>query len=419
MELFIEDVRLADLVEDVVGTVSPLARERGNTIEASIDMPVEVVKADLIRLKQVLFNLLSNACKFTEKGDIAVAVGVDEDDAEAYAIAISDTGVGMTPDQVSRLFKPFMQADASTTRRYGGTGLGLTISQRFCELMGGHISVRSEIDEGSTFTVRLPLVPGKKLSLSPMRPATTGRRVLLIDDDPAIHDLLMRTLEPAGFEVLCARGGEAGLEQARDKAPDVIILDVVMPGLDGWSVLTALKREEATQDIPVVMLTFLQNRSAGLALGASDYLVKPVETSRLVHIVRRHCGALPATVLVVEDDEATRELIRRVLTGAGHTVREAENGRAGLEALDVRRPDIIILDLMMPEVDGFTFLETIRASELYRDVPVVVVTAKMLTNEERGRLMGAAQEIIGKGDFSSRDLMSAVLRHVTALLRPR
>src|SRR5690606_11315412 len=223
---------------------------------------------------------------------------------------------------------------------------------RFCELMGGFISVRNELEIGSTFTMRLPLTPGRELAFQSWRGTSTGRRVLVIDDDPTLHNLLRRTLEPAGFEVACVRGGEAGLGRARDDRPDVIILDVVMPGMDGWSVLTALKKDPATQDIPVVMLTFLQNRSAGLALGASDYLVKPVETSRLVQLVRSYCGALPATVLVVEDDAATRELVRRVLTGAGHLVREAENGREGLALLERQRPDVILLDLMMPEIDG-------------------------------------------------------------------
>jgi PAS domain S-box-containing protein len=417
VELFVENVRVADLLAEVAATIAPLASERRNEIVVDDQLPIGVVRADLTRLKQILFNLVSNANKFTEMGKILVEARLDPADDGAYLFAVSDTGIGMTSEQIGRLFKPFVQADASTTRRYGGTGLGLTISQRFCELMGGYISVRSELGVGSTFTVRLPLSPGSELELSPDRAASFGRRVLVIDDDPALHDLLLRTLEPAGFEVTCVRSGEAGLERARADRPDVVILDVVMPTMDGWSVLTALKKDPLTQTIPVVMLTFLKNCSAGLALGASDYLVKPVETSRLVQIVRSYCGALPATVLVVEDDVSTRELVRRVLTGAGHAVREARNGREGLELLERQRPDVILLDLMMPEVDGFTFLDRLRAREEHRDIPVVVVTAKLLDPDDRLRLAGAAHQIIRKGDFSSQELMSAVLRQVSNLLR--
>ncbi len=416
IELFFEDVVLTDLLEEVVTTITPLARLRGNTIVVEHHLEESSVQADLTRLKQILYNLVSNANKFTENGTVTIETKVDPDDGGAFLVSVTDTGIGMSTEQMARLFKPFMQADASTTRRYGGTGLGLTISQRFCEMMGGHLAVQSDEGQGSCFTIRLPLVAGGEVKSAPLRRGSGGRRLLLIDDDPAIHDLLLRTLEPAGFKVSSARGGEEGLERARDELPDAIILDVVMPGMDGWSVLTALKRDPSTHDIPVIMLTFLQSRSAGLALGAADFLVKPVETSRLVQVVRKHCGGLPAKVMVVEDDSATRELMRRVLMSSGHSVREAVNGREALELLERDRPDLILLDLMMPEVDGFTFLDHVRARAEHRDIPVVVVTAKLLTQDERRRLAGATQQIIQKGDFSSRELMSAVLRHVSTLL---
>ena len=418
VELYLEDVSLPGVLDEAIATLSPLARERGNTIQLDNRLDVDVIKVDATRLKQILFNLLSNANKFTEGGTIDVEVATDPTDPDAFAIAVTDTGIGMSADVVRRLFRPFAQADASTTRRYGGTGLGLTISQRFCEMMGGHITVTSEEGKGSTFTVCLPLVAGAAPRQRHATPAaTTRRRILLIHDDPANHDLLLRTLEPAGFDVISARGGERGLQRARTDRPDVIVLDVVMPTMDGWSVLTALKKDDATSDIPVVMLTFLESRSAGLALGAADYLVKPVETSRLVQVIRRHCGALPATILVVEDDEPTRDVMRRVLTGAGNSVHTARNGRDALEVLAEARPDLILLDLMMPEVDGFTFLDQIRSQEQHRDIPVVVVTAKHLSPDERQRLEGATQQLLRKGEFSSQELMSAVLRNVTMLLR--
>ncbi len=423
MEVFFEDVPLRGLLDESLEMIKPLARERGNTVGLRYELEHEVVRADQTRLKQVVFNLLNNANKFTEDGTIDVHVR-EEADAEGYFIAVQDTGIGMSAEQMSGLFRPFQQADASTTRKYGGTGLGLTISQRFCELMGGKITVQSVEGEGSTFVVRLPLEPG--LEEPPDPDLISGehlgerdvRRVLLVDDDPAIHDLLLRTLEPAGFEVTSARGGEAGLAAARENPPDCIILDVVMPAMDGWAVLTELKKDPALATIPVVMLTFLQSRSAGLALGAADYLVKPVETSRLINVIRKHCKALPATVLVVEDDADLRELTRRMLLGAGHIVREAGNGKEALAALERGRPDLILLDLMMPEMDGFTFIDELRAQPAYADLPVIVVTAKMLSPGERDHLASATQRILRKGDYSTQDLMGAVLRHVRTVLTP-
>jgi PAS domain S-box-containing protein len=419
VELFLEDVELRGLLEEVVDTVRPLAVERGNTISLAFHLPVEVVTADVTRLKQVLFNLVSNANKFTENGSVVIEARPHPTDEGFYRVAVRDTGIGMTSEQLQRLFRPFVQADPSTTRRYGGTGLGLTISQHFCEMMGGAITVDTKVGDGSTFTVSLPLVSAKRTLRAPSSDGRSGGRVLVVDDDPAIHDLLRRTLEPAGFEVELATNGEAGLAQARERPPDAIILDVVMPGLDGWWVLTELKRDKLTRDIPVVMLTFLESRSTGLALGATDYLVKPVEPSRVVQVIRRHLGAIVATVLVVEDDAPTRDIMRRVLTGAGHVVREATNGLEALATLEHERPDLILLDLMMPELDGLGFLDRMRQREELRDLPVVVVTAKTLTADERSRLEGTTKEIVQKGDLSPQELMNTVLRHVTSLLVPQ
>jgi signal transduction histidine kinase/CheY-like chemotaxis protein len=418
-DLYTEPVDVQQLLDEVVATITPLARERGNRVILTNDLAHDAIETDPTRLKQILLNLLSNANKFTEEGTIELSTGIHPEDEGAFFLAVRDTGIGLEEEQLDGLFQPFVQADSSTTRKYGGTGLGLAISQRFAELLGGHIQVESRPNEGSTFTVRLPLVAGATLEAPATRAAQAGRRVLVIDDDPNVHDLLVRTLEPAGFEVLSARAGKEGLERARTEKPDLIILDVVMPSLDGWSVLAELKKEgEATQSIPVLMLTFLQNRSAGLALGAADYLIKPVETSRLVQVVRHHAGHVPAHVLVVEDDGPTRELMRRVLSGAGYRVTEAENGRVALDTLPDTRPDVILLDLMMPEVDGFTFLEELRRRESHADTPVVVVTAKILSPEERERLVVATQEIVQKGDVSGRELMTKVLRHVSTVLHP-
>ncbi len=416
VDLYFEEVDLTELIGDIIKTIKPLAAERGNRVELTFSLEQKVVRSDETRLRQILFNLLSNANKFTDRGTVRILVGPAADDAR-YAVEVTDTGIGMSAEQIERLFTPFVQADASTTRKYGGTGLGLTICQRLCEMMGGSIHVSSVEGEGSCFRVELPFrepnavrIPSPRASLEKMR------RVLLIDDDPVVHDLLIRTLGPAGFDLVSAQSGEEGIQRARIELPDLIILDVVMPDLDGWQVLTTLKNDEATQDIPVVMLTILDSRSTGLALGAVDYIVKPVEPSRIVKIVRRHCGSLPANVLIVEDHAPTRDLMRRVITHAGHTVAEAVDGEHGLVMLEASRPDVVILDLMMPKVDGLTFLERVRARDELADIPVVVVTAKTLTREERKRLEGSAQQIIAKGAFSSEELMKAVKRQIKQLL---
>ncbi|MEM9693773.1 MAG: response regulator, partial [Myxococcota bacterium] len=417
MDLYFEDVSLRETIDAVVSTLTPLARERNNLLSVDYRSNIDIVEADGTRLKQVLFNLVSNANKFTKEGTIEVRVIPDDARDGWHTIEIIDSGIGMTQEQIARLFRPFVQADASTTRKYGGTGLGLTISQRFCEMMGGTIHVRSEPGLGSTFAVTLPLAPGTAVPSESQPRSGTGRRVLVIDDDPTMHALITRTLKPAGFEVDIARGGEVGLARARESLPDLIVLDIVMPGLDGWSVLTALKEDSTTHDIPVVMLSFLESRNAGLALGAADYLVKPVPTTRLVNVVKKHCGALPSKVLVVDDDEGSRELMRRALRVGGHRVVEAEDGALGLAALREERPDLILLDLMMPNLDGFTFLERIRGEEDHKDIPVIVVTAKELSASERRHLEGAAQQVIQKGGVGSQDLMRAVLRHVSQVMR--
>ena len=401
MELYLEEVVLGPLLDDTIETLRPLAQARGNKINLEIELDDTHVRADKMRLKQVVFNLLSNANKFSDGGVIDVILRRDADDTSFYNIVVRDQGIGMTEDEILRLFRPFVQADASTTRKFGGTGLGLVISQSFCQMMGGHISVESDKGKGATFTIRLPLESTTMLPISTGRPPSSGGKgsvVLVIDDDDTVHDLLRRTLSPAGFTVYSARGGDEGLRMVRDMLPDVVILDVVMPEMDGWSVLTSIKKDESLQDTPVIMLTFQEARATGLALGAADYLVKPVEPARVVRLARKYCGAMPARVLIVEDDPDARELLRRAVVSAGHVAHLAVDGEDGLTALGEKRPDMILLDLMMPRLDGFSFLEAIRSKAEHADIPVIVVTAKALTPDERARLDGAAQQIIAKGD---------------------
>jgi CheY-like chemotaxis protein len=323
----------------------------------------------------------------------------------------------MSPAQVAKLFQPFTQADASTTRQYGGTGLGLAISRRFCRMLGGDITVESEVGRGSTFTVTLPAEPREAQAAAEApreEPAPAGRRtagvVLAIDDDPSVLDLVRRFLGKEGFEVRTATSGREGLALARELRPAVITLDVMMPGLDGWAVLSALKADPALAQIPVIMVTITDDKEMGFALGAVDYLTKPVDWTHLADVVRRlRAAGATEPVLVVDDDPAMRDLVRRALEKEGIPVVEAEHGRAALERVARQAPALILLDLMMPEMDGFEFLAELRRQEAWRRIPVVIVTAK-----ERERLNGQVTRVIQKGGGGPRDALLAEIHELVA-----
>ena len=328
---------------------------------------------------------------------------------------VRDTGIGMTPEQLGRLFQAFSQAEASTASKYGGTGLGLAISKRFCEMMGGSLTVSSEPGAGTAFTARIPAeVPDDVLSspTSPTAPSAPTARsvgtVLVIDDDPGSRQLVHRMLAKEGFRVLEAAGGEEGLALARAERPDVITLDVLMPGLDGWGVLAALKQDEALAGIPVVMLTVTDERHLGFSLGAAEYLTKPIERAQLSAVLSRYRRAPGSGVLIVEDDSATRAVLRRSLEKDGWAVSEAENGRVGLERVAAHPPAVVLLDLMMPEMDGFEFLEAMRSAPGTSRPPVVVITAKELTDADRQRLNGGVTRVLQKSGRNGDDLIAEV-----------
>jgi signal transduction histidine kinase/DNA-binding response OmpR family regulator/ligand-binding sensor domain-containing protein len=448
MTLYLEDFDVAKLVREVAATVQPLIAKNGNRLEVECPPDLGVMHADVTKVRQTLFNLLSNASKFTEKGAIRLRVSekVGErvsgssataqspshshthllTDSRSVIFEVSDTGIGMTPEQLNKLFQAFTQADSSTSRKFGGTGLGLAISRKFCQLMGGDITVTSEHGKGSTFTVTLPAVVAADVSPRPSdsgaqtkdgraltSAATTGPCVLVIDDDPAVRDLMQRSLGKDGFRVEVAADGKRGLEQAKQLQPAVITLDVMMPSMDGWSVLTALKADETTADIPVIMLTIVDDKQMGFALGAADYFTKPIDFQRLHQVLEKYRQpAGQQTILMVEDDASTRDMLRRTLEKDGWQVAEAQNGKVGLEKLDGSIPALILLDLMMPEMDGFEFMDALRRRRDIKRIPVIVITAKDLTEEDHRRLNGGVERIIQKGASSQ----SEVLELVRALL---
>ena len=428
LELNLEDIELQALLEEVAKTAEPLAARNGNQFEVRLAGELGRLRADSMRLRQIVLNLLSNACKFTERGKVVLEARRDPgDDADWLVVSVVDAGIGMTSEQIGRLFQEFTQADASTTRRYGGSGLGLAISRKLCRLMGGDIEVESAPGAGSRFTIRVPAgataqpSPAAAESAAPVAWASPGasHRVLVIDDEETVRDLMRRFLAREGFEVVTARHGAEGLALARELRPMLITLDVLMPGLDGWSVLESLKADPELAEIPVVMLTILDDRNKGYALGATDFLTKPVDRHRLRAVLAHYRGQkAERRALVVEDDTDTRAWLTRMLREEGWAVVEAINGREALTRLAEAVPDIMLLDLIMPEMDGFEFLDELRHHEPWRRLPVVVVTAAELSAADHERLNGLVLKVLHKGG-TSREVLLAELHELVAPYGPK
>jgi PAS domain S-box-containing protein len=403
MELYIEPVEVRQLVDDVASTVLPLVEKNGNRLEVICPPEVESSNTDVTKLRQVLLNLLSNASKFTKQGTVTFSVAREKrPDKEWLKFAVKDSGIGMNEAQLSKLFQAFSQADASTTRKYGGTGLGLAISRKFCQMMGGDIEVESEPGKGSTFFVHIPVevIDPKKVTLKVEEEAATiveGSSVLVIDDDPSVRDVVKRSLSKEGVSVMTASSGEEGLELARKHRPDVITLDVQMPGMDGWEVLKTLKADPELRQIAVIMMTNIDEKTTGYALGAAEYMTKPVDRDHLVEVLKKfRNNASTRPVLVVEDDPSVREIIRRALSLEGLKVLEAANGIEALARLAESPPSLILLDLMMPQLDGFGFIEELRRNEEWNKIPVVVLTAKDISSDDRSRLEGFTSAVLIK-----------------------
>jgi signal transduction histidine kinase/CheY-like chemotaxis protein len=416
LELSPETVKLAPLLEDVIGTARQLAEQNKNRLVLDAQENLGQLTVDALRLRQILLNLLSNACKFTKQGEVALHVKRVVDGRNWIEIAVADTGIGMTPEQQAKLFEEFTQADSSTARQYGGTGLGLAITRKLARMMGGDVTVTSEPGKGSVFTVRLP---GSADSQVRSSTGSDGRRsptadcVLVIDDDATARELIADHLKAEGFSVMTAAGGVEGLKLAKELRPTAITLDVMMPDLDGWSVLAALRQDPELAEIPVVMITIVDEHRRGIALGAAGYLTKPIDHERLHRLVSRFRAPVPPTrVLLVEDDAVQRERMRGWLEGPQWTVREAANGREALDRLKEGKPDVILLDLMMPEMDGFAVVAALQKEAGWRDIPVIVITARDLDAKDRARLNAGVQSVLVKERFRPADLVERIRRLV-------
>jgi signal transduction histidine kinase/DNA-binding response OmpR family regulator len=415
LDLVVEAVSLAALIDEVVGTTRQLAEQNGNRLTVECADDLGTLMADPMRLRQILLNLVSNACKFTKAGEVSLRARRAQVDGRAFIeFSVRDTGIGMTSEQVANLFEEFAQADSSTARRYGGTGLGLAITRRLARMMGGDVTATSEAGKGSTFIVLLPH-RAHPAAVS-LRPAAGGEAraggaecILVIDDDATARELIRELLLAEGFSVVTASGGLEGLKLAKELRPLAITLDVMMPDLDGWSVLAALRQDPQLAEIPVIMSTILDEHRRGMALGAAGYLTKPIDREGLNLMLQRFRSPARGTrILLVEDEEMQRERVRTWLEGQQWIVREAANGREALLRLREEVPDLILLDLMMPEMDGFQVVAALHGDPAWRDIPVVVITARDLSAEDRERLNSGVESVLVKERFQPSELVERI-----------
>jgi PAS domain S-box-containing protein len=428
MEVDPEEFDAGALVTDVADTVQSLVSKKVN--ELVLEMPSDglgMMYSDAVKLRQCLFNLLSNAAKFTERGKITFAVRRLPSDAadggDRLEFRVSDTGIGMTEEQLARLFRRFTQADSSTTRRFGGTGLGLALTKALSHLLGGDIRAESEPGKGSTFTITVPAdIRAVRAGSGAFQEAMVGGGsdlILVIDDDAPTRDLISRFLAREGFAVRAAADGETGLELARELQPRAILLDVMMPRVDGWAVLSALKADPDLADIPVVMVSFVQEKGLAFSLGAADYLTKPVDWQRLKRAVKPyHLSDQPlGLALIVEHEASTRGELRHMLEREGWSVVEADSGQEGLDRMRAEAPRVVLLDLQAPEPGGLSFLREMRRHDEWRTIPVIAITDRELTQAQRECLRGQVRQIVQAEDGIPGEL-AAELRRIAGVSAP-
>lgn len=445
MALRLETFKVFETVEDVIATVRPIAQKNGNRLSVTYQGFVKSMHSDGFRVRQILLNVLSNACKFTKNGSIVLTVSGKRQEGEEWIyFTVEDTGVGIEADGIEDVFKEFGQTDAK--RKQEGTGLGMAISKRLCKMMGGDIVASSEPGKGSIFTVGLPLdlsqsgafaekLPdeaagenpaeeGSEISNEPdsvPRPAKSqpdaecpSDLVLVVDDDAIVRDLIKRFLERQGYRVETAKDGEDGLQKAKALRPKIITLDIMMPEMDGWTVLSKLKEDAAVSSIPVVIVSIVEQREKAFEMGAADYLTKPLDWDRFLSVLRKYWDIHPASpILVVEDDVPNRGALCRVLTRDGWRTVEAEDGIDAIKVLEKEIPSLILLDLVLPTMDGFDFISRLRKNGRWQSIPIIVLTAKELSQKEKGLLQGEVERVFHKGDYTRSQLLEEI-RHLTA-----
>ena len=430
MDLEFRSTDITDLCSETVEMLRPQAMSRHIELDLDVAPGLPRISTDGGKLRQVLVNLAGNAIKFTEQGQVTVRVrSVDQG---SISLQVEDSGIGIPAEKLETVFEPFRQADSGTTRKYGGTGLGLTISRSIVELIGGRISVSSVEGQGSTFTVLLPIGEGGELpeasavadsAVESTEHGSNGedggdgtdvpehlRPVLIVDDDPDARDLMTAMVGEMGAKVITAAGGQEALELARKQRPRLITLDLMMKGMDGWEVLQVLKHDPQLCDIPVVIISIIADRRRAMVLGALEALTKPVVEQDLVGIIGKVLGEQPiGRVMVIDDDVDARALVIEHIGNRVGEIKQAVNGREALENLQDFSPDLVFLDLMMPEMDGLTFLQEMRAIPRFSQTPVVILSAKTLTSTERAELDKRVVQVIEKGDSTMENRVSTVV----------
>jgi CheY-like chemotaxis protein/anti-sigma regulatory factor (Ser/Thr protein kinase) len=413
MELHLELIELGNVINEVQATVEPLAKSKAITLNVE-SFPELYLTADSAKVRQMLLNLTSNAIKFTPSGGrIEIRTRRVEQSVE---VAVSDSGIGISEADMGRLFTEFQQLDAGPGRQQEGTGLGLALTKRFAELHGGDVSVASVEGKGSTFTLRLPLDAKAAIAPSALQPRRTESvdpdrpLILIVEDNPEAAEILSRHLDTGGFRMRTARTGTEALALARELKPVAITLDILLPEIDGWEVLTRLKGDEQTRNIPVVVVTVVDNPALGRALGALDYFVKPVEGKALLSRLAQYTFTTkvhhaPIRILAVDDEPANLDLIQALLEPAGFGVLRASGGREGIEIARSQLPDLILLDLMMPEVTGFDVVESLRADQATRQIPIMVLTAKVLNPDDKRALNGHVAAIFQRNSVAGAELI--------------
>lgn len=443
MQLFLSDYKLQQLVDDVIVNIDPLVTANDNTLLVECGEAVGSIYADIDKLKQALINILGNAAKFTHAGKISLQVErVSDSGMDWVVFRVTDTGIGISEDQQKILFKAFTQADESTTREFGGTGLGLAISRNVCRLMGGDIFIDSQAGVGSEFTVKIPAKVHEPHGIegvvevqdraSPVAPEArrlfdhrkseeaAGRRervstILVIDDDPSVADILDRSLTGSGFCIKVVGSGQAGFECALELMPDLILLDVVLPDVSGWDVLSQLKENPLLVHIPIIMHSMIDERSMAAGLGAVDYIVKPADRDTLSECIKQNLRAQQEPeILVIDDDVDTRRMARMVFENEGWRVIEAADGAVGLMRVAERLPAAIVLDLNMPRLDGFGFLKRLEENPDWKNIPVLVLTLSNIDDDGRNELLKSADMIVEKGPYS----LDTLLRRLRELVGP-
>ncbi len=423
MELRLQMVSIADIAGQVRSTVEALAAQKEIRIEVDVSGLGEI-EADPGKFKQMLLNLVSNAIKFTPSGGSVRITGKRLD--STAEISVADTGIGIAQSDQARIFHEFQQVDAGVDRQQQGTGLGLTLTRRFARLHGGDIRVESEPGKGSVFTISMPVAAQPKARVAEALDTlvvtananSEAPLVLVVEDDPPAAELLARQLERAGFRAEIIRSGADVLATARRKKPAAITLDILLPGVDGWEVLTRLKHDESTSSIPVIVISVVDDPELGIALGAVDYFVKPVPAKELIARLRGFNFGPNGThgkrqVLVVDDERANRDWLTEVLEPAGFGVIPAVGGREAIELARSHHPDLVLLDLMMPEVSGFDVVEALRSDQATSSTPIMVLTAKDLTDADKRLLNGRVSSILQRGSTGASDLVS-LLRQAIA-----